>query len=231
MMTQGRVDKDFRSLPRLRKSCAAILTVLLLALTYAACGGPQPTPTAAPSPTPTATLTPKPAPCTLPPVAVPTPLPRPPEYLELDRTTNLHMTGIQQIMDVGGYRLEVRGMVDNPLLLSYDDLRCMPKKQVRSRLICPGFFEDTATWAGAPLDRVLEMAKVQAGATEIRLYSADKFAATLPLKEILPGNEYILAYEWEGEPLPIAHGFPVRAVLPGQTGGRWIKYLVTLEVQ
>ena len=141
------------------------------------------------------------------------------------------MTGIQQRIDVAQYRLAVRGMVDRPLSLAYDDLRCLPKKTVRSRLICPGFFEDTATWAGAPLDVVMEIAGVQKGATEIRLFSADGYAATLPLREITTGNEYILAYEWEGEPLPIAHGFPVRAALPGQVGGRWVKWLVALEVQ
>jgi DMSO/TMAO reductase YedYZ molybdopterin-dependent catalytic subunit len=32
-----------------------------------------------------------------------------------------------------------------------------------------------------------------------------------------------LAYEWEGEPLPILHGFPVRVALPGVSGGYWVK--------
>ena len=41
---------------------------------------------------------------------------------------------------------------------TYDDLRCMPKIEDRPTLVCPGFFTDTATWAGASLKYELELA-------------------------------------------------------------------------
>jgi DMSO/TMAO reductase YedYZ molybdopterin-dependent catalytic subunit len=40
----------------------------------------------------------------------------------------------------------------------------------------------------------------------------------------------ILAYAWEGEPLPILHGFPVWAVFPELDGSTWVKWLVKIEV-
>jgi DMSO/TMAO reductase YedYZ molybdopterin-dependent catalytic subunit len=206
---------------------------LLVVLTGVLTGCAAPAPEAAPAVTP---VTPAPAstvsaPCALPPLVVPTPPARIPAYLELDPATNLHMTGSVQYIDVASYRLVVKGRVDRPLSFTYDDLRCLPKKQMRSLLVCPGFFQDMATWAGAPLDVVLAMAGVQAGSTQVLLISADGYATTLPLQNITPDKNDLLAYEWEGQPLPIVHGFPVRAVLPGESGGSWVKWLVALEVQ
>src|SRR5208283_3723715 len=107
--------------------------------------------------------------CTLRPLVVPPTPSKIPGYTELDPTTGLHVTGTLQTVDVERYRLEVTGKVDHPLRLGYDELRCMPRVAARPTLVCPGFFADTATWAGVPLKYVLEKAGVQAGATGIRL--------------------------------------------------------------
>jgi len=48
--------------------------------------------------------------------------------------------------------------------------------------------------------------------------------------EQLEPDENFLAYEWEGEPLPIVHGFPVRAVFPALNGSKWVKWLVQIDV-
>jgi DMSO/TMAO reductase YedYZ molybdopterin-dependent catalytic subunit len=171
----------------------------------------------------------EPTPCTLSPVVVPTPPAEVPRYTELDPTTGLHMTGSVPDIDFATYRLEVSGKVDNPLSLTYDDLRCMPKIEVECTLVCVGFFEDHATWAGAPLGYVLDLAGVQEGAENLRLVSADGYATLVSLESARQEDSF-LAYEWEGEPLPILHGFPVRAVFPSLNGGDWVKWLIAIEV-
>jgi sulfoxide reductase catalytic subunit YedY len=138
------------------------------------------------------------------------------------------MTGSWQEIELEGYRLEITGKVDRPLSLTYDELRCMPKVERRLVLVCPGFFEDTATWAGASLQHVLELAGVPPQVKRIKLRSADGYATTVEWDEI-PEDSF-LAYEWEGEPLPILHGFPVRAVFPDLYGNKWVKWLVEIEV-
>jgi DMSO/TMAO reductase YedYZ molybdopterin-dependent catalytic subunit len=140
------------------------------------------------------------------------------------------MTGRPQEIDLASYRLKVSGKVDSPLSLTYDDLRCMPRIQTSSVLICPGFFEDEATWAGASLEYVLELAHPQVEATSISLVGADGYSAGLTLQQAHSGNNY-LAYEWEGKPIPILHGFPVRAVFPSLQGNKWVKWLVEIIVE
>jgi DMSO/TMAO reductase YedYZ molybdopterin-dependent catalytic subunit len=47
---------------------------------------------------------------------------------------------------------------------------------------------------------------------------------------VVLSSDSFLAYEWEGEPLPIIHGFPVRAVFPALSGNTWVKWLVEIQV-
>ena len=184
------------------------------------------TPTAtAPTPIPSPTL------CPLPTIIVPTPPAEVPGYAKLDETTGLHMTGIVPEIDFAAYRLEITGKVDNPLSLTYDALRCMPTVEVHSVLVCPGFFEDEGTWSGVPITHLLELAGVQPDATEIRMRGGDLYRTSLDLDMVREGEGYIIAYEWEGEPLPILHGFPVRGVFPGQEGNKWVKWMLEIEVR
>jgi len=153
-----------------------------------------------------------------------------PSYTALDETTGLHMTGTVQEIKLDSYRLKVSGKVDRPLNLNYDDLRCLSKVTASPPLICPGFFTDHATWSGAPIKDVLDQAGVQAGAETVVLVSADGFEVPIPLDSALNPHNF-LAYEWEGQPLPILHGFPVRAVFPSEAGGKWVKWLVEIVVE
>ena len=169
------------------------------------------------------------APCTLEPIVVPTLPDEIPGYTQKDPATGLHVTGKAQEIDLESYQLEVTGEVNHSLSLRYDDLRCMPKIEARPTLICPGFFRDIATWAGVPLKHVLELAGVQEGASGIKLISADGYSSSVPLSEALSEQNY-LAYELEGEPVPILHGFPIRAIFPELQGNKWAKWLVKIEV-
>jgi DMSO/TMAO reductase YedYZ molybdopterin-dependent catalytic subunit len=167
--------------------------------------------------------------CSPPPIAVPTAAALP-GYAELDPTTGLHVTGHPQLIDLPTYRLSVTGRVDLPLELTYDQIRCLPRMQDRPLLICPDTFEDLAAWAGTSLAGVLNLAGVQADARKVQFVSADGYHVTLPLERALqPAN--FLAYEWEGEPLPQLHGFPLRLVLPAEIGAYWVKWLVEIHVK
>jgi DMSO/TMAO reductase YedYZ molybdopterin-dependent catalytic subunit len=153
-----------------------------------------------------------------------------PGYTEVDPLTGLHMTGTPTLVDVSSWRLEVTGKVDRPLSLTYDELRCLSRVEAAPELVCPGFFVDHATWAGAPLSEILALAGVQQGARVIRLIAADGYSRRIGLSDEVLATGF-LAYELEGETLPVLHGFPVRAVFPGEEGNTWVKWLVGIEVE
>lgn len=215
---------------------ACLISTLIFVVVCTACA-PAPAAVIVPSPSPTSipTATFVPAQpgvivsCVLPAVVVPTPPAEIPGIAELDPSTGLHVTGKAQTIDLESYRLEIDGMVDYPLKLSYDDLRCMPKIEVQTTIVCKGNFEDTAVWAGASLQYVLELAGVQPQAENIRLIGADGYSPSVSLEDATSGRAF-LAYEWKKQPVPILHGFPLRAAFPGLLGANWVKWLVKIEV-
>ncbi len=231
-----------------------MFTILAVGILLAGCAGqpasstpvPEasaPSPTSEPvltmTPTPTGTMPPIETPtptagmivssCGLSPIAVPT-MAAYPGIDALDKTTGLHVTGHAVAIDLETYRLQVTGLVDRPLSLSYDELRCMPKVTARLSLICPGVFEDTATWSGVPLKYILELAGLQPGAKKITLVAADKYESQFVIQTALEDRNF-LAYEWEGQPLPVLHGFPLRAVFPSMPGNKWVKWLLEIKVE
>jgi DMSO/TMAO reductase YedYZ molybdopterin-dependent catalytic subunit len=213
-----------------------LIITLVFVLTCTACA-PTPAAVIVPSPSTTSLSTATSihaqpgviVPCTLPTVVAPTSPAEVPGVAELDPSTGLHVTGKAQAIDLVSYRLEIDGMVDYPLKLSYDDLRCMPKIEVRTTIVCKGNFEDTAVWAGASLQYILELVGVQPQAENIRLIGADGYSPSVSLKDAISGRSF-LAYEWEKQPVPILHGFPVRAAFPGLLGANWVKWLIKIEV-
>jgi DMSO/TMAO reductase YedYZ molybdopterin-dependent catalytic subunit len=170
--------------------------------------------------------------CDLPPIKVPKMPAVIPENMALDRETGLHMTGTPQKIDLKGYRFLVTGLVEKPLSLQYDELRCLPKVTAAPPLKCTGIFEDwvdTATWSGVTIADVLNLAHPLPEAKSISMISADGYKVTIDLETALKPENY-LAYELEGQPLPVLHGFPLRSVFPAKEGSHWVKWLVEINV-
>jgi DMSO/TMAO reductase YedYZ molybdopterin-dependent catalytic subunit len=210
------------------------MLLAVLALVAAGCGGPGAfAGSATPSPGVASTTSSwaflgTAADCAAP-IIVPTVPAVIPGEAEIDPDTGLHVTGDPVEVDLSTWRLEVTGRVDRPLSLTYDELRCLPKVAASPVLDCPGFFQDEAAWSGVPLRDVLELAGIQEGATQARLLAADGYNLWVELTPETLGSAF-LAYELEGETLPVLHGFPVRFVWPGHEGWNWVKWLVAIEV-
>jgi DMSO/TMAO reductase YedYZ molybdopterin-dependent catalytic subunit len=207
------------------------LAAVLLSMVAAGCGASaqETVGGGVTAPAPTPTLAPGTVACSVAPVAQPVMPETIPGYTEIDPATGLHMTGTPLLIDLRSWRLEVTGKVERPLSLTYDYLRCLPSMEVAAKMICPGYFVDNATWRGTPIGEVLGLAGIREGASEIRLIAADGYSSWVDLSdEVLAGG--FLAYEFDGEALPVLHGFPVRAVFPGKDGNTWVKWLVGIEV-
>ena len=126
-------------------------------------------------------------------------------------------------VDPAQWSLEVRGMVDEPFTLTYDDLLTMPHVEADITLSCVsnevgGGLVGNARWQGVPLHVLLERAGVRPGATQLLGHSVDGFTAGFPTDLALAIPESMVAIAMNGEPLPADHGFPARIVVPGLYG-------------
>jgi DMSO/TMAO reductase YedYZ molybdopterin-dependent catalytic subunit len=143
----------------------------------------------------------------------------------------LHVTGTPVDIDIDTYRLTVTGKVDQPLSLSYEEIKAMEAKRAFVTLDCPGFFTDQGNWTGVPIAAVLDLAGVQAEAEQLHFVAADgNYTANLKIDDAL-GEGMLIAYAFEDKPLPKVHGYPLRVVAKDQQGNRWVKWLGRIEVR
>jgi len=156
-------------------------------------------------------------------------------------------------VDRDQWRLSLEGDLTTPLTLTIDDLRRMPSAEVVSVLECAGngrgFYEPSmpglqwghgavgnGRWRGVRLADVLKRAGLKSSAKEVLFNGADvpigmmpDFQRSIPIAKALhPAT--LLAYEMNGETLPVEHGFPLRLIVPGWAGDSWIKWVTSISV-
>jgi DMSO/TMAO reductase YedYZ molybdopterin-dependent catalytic subunit len=162
--------------------------------------------------------------------------------------------------DAQSWRLKIEGTVRKPLELTYDELLKMPSEAKPVTFECAGngrvFLTPkvegaqwqmgavgNAEWSGIPLAALLDRAGVESNAVDVVFEGADSgdlakpsrpakpfhFARSVPIALAREGD-ILLAYKMNGQPLPEAHGFPLRAIVPGWYGMASVKWLTRIVV-
>ncbi|MDQ6601788.1 MAG: molybdopterin-dependent oxidoreductase [Chloroflexota bacterium] len=133
------------------------------------------------------------------------------------------------------WRLAIGGAVANPMTFSFDDLKALPAMDETTTLACignplGGGLLSTAVWHGVPLQALIEMAKPDAGVTEVLFTASDDYTNTIEYDKIA-AEGVIVAYGMNGEPLPQRHGFPVRIITPGRYGEKHVKWVTRIDLR
>ncbi|WP_067688136.1 molybdopterin-dependent oxidoreductase [Nocardia jejuensis] len=134
------------------------------------------------------------------------------------------------------WSLRIHGMVDREIRLSYADLAQRAPVEKLVTLTCVsnpvgGDLIGNARWLGYRLDELLAEAGPHPDADMVLSRSIDGFTAGSPLAALTDGRDALLAVGMNGEPLPTAHGYPVRMVVPGLYGYvSATKWVTDLEV-
>lgn len=121
------------------------------------------------------------------------------------------------------WTLRIHGMVERPVELTFADLLRKPLHEHDVTVSCVsdpvgGPYVGNARWIGAALPELLRSAGVQKGADQLLARSVDGMTIGTPLDSILDGRKALIAVAMNGEPLPVAHGFPARMLVPGFYG-------------
>ncbi|MEO8026916.1 MAG: molybdopterin-dependent oxidoreductase [Bryobacteraceae bacterium] len=154
-------------------------------------------------------------------------------------------------VDLASWKLTIEGEVNKTVSLTMDDLKKLPKVEAVAVCECAGngrgLFDPSmpglqwgygsvgnAKWTGVRLIDVLKLAGVKPSAIELLQDGVDvpigtmpKFQRALPIKRAMDPNT-MLAYEMNGQPIPIPHGFPLRMVVPGWATDSWTKWLTKI---
>ena len=139
-------------------------------------------------------------------------------------------------VDPADWTLRIHGMVAQEVTLTWDELRALPLTETAVTLSCVsnpvgGDLVGNAVWLGYPIRELLARAQPDADADMVLSTSIDGFTAGTPIEALTDDRDALLAIGMNGEPLPLAHGFPVRMVVPGLYGYvSATKWVTELEV-
>jgi sulfite dehydrogenase len=167
-----------------------------------------------------------------------------------------HIFPVPTSVDLATWRLKIHGLVDRPLELSMDDLRTkFPATKLTAVLQCSGNSRGrfsprvlggewgdgamgNAEWVGARMRDILSLAGVRQGAVQVTFDGLDKpafpsvpdFVKSLDVARIMQDPDILVAYQMNGQPLPMLNGYPARLIVPGWYATYWVKNLSEIEV-
>jgi DMSO/TMAO reductase YedYZ molybdopterin-dependent catalytic subunit len=160
---------------------------------------------------------------------------------------------MQRPIKLTAWKLSIDGLVKHKLNLSFEEIRRMPKAEVANTLECSGNSRSllekkasgnpwtiggvgNAIWGGIWLSDLLAKAELKKDAGHVSFEGLDKplgkaaikFIRSIPLEKAMDST--LLAYEMNGQPLPLKHGYPLRALALGWTGANCVKWLRKITV-
>ncbi|MDX1613652.1 MAG: molybdopterin-dependent oxidoreductase [Candidatus Promineifilaceae bacterium] len=140
------------------------------------------------------------------------------------------------VIDGSEWVLPITGLVNNPLMLSIDDLRNNYER--RDQFVTLSCISgrigtsliSTTLWSGASVQEVLADVGVQDAARYLHITSGDGFYETVDLELINQDERIMFAYAWDDQPIPVDHGYPLRIWIPDRYGMKQPKWITGIEV-
>ena len=136
--------------------------------------------------------------------------------------------------DFRSYRLKVHGLVEHPVELSLDDLQAMAKQEQITMHDCIQGWSGIAEWGGLPVSVLIDLVRPQLDAQWVMFYSfaegggGGAYYDSHSIAD-MRHPQSLLAYEMNGERLPILHGGPLRLRVENQLGFKHVKWISEIE--
>jgi len=155
--------------------------------------------------------------------------------------TNWPVLDLGDVPDVslGDWRLELAGLVENPVTLTWDEFLALPQSDDVSDFHCVTSWSRLGNhWRGVKFKTLAELVVPQENAHWILCTGSDRdlgsdenYTTNLPLTRAIE-DDVMLVHTWEGKPLPREHGGPCRMITPrlyAWKGAKWIRRIEFLE--
>jgi len=146
----------------------------------------------------------------------------------LSKQGNNAIIGTQHI-DRNTYRLQLIGLVENELSLSYEELLNLPAYSEVAYMPCVEGWGFTAKWTGFRVADLLDRARLRPNAVYVVFHSSDGYSTGLPL-DYLREKQVLMAYGINDVTLPPERGFPFQLVAEHKYGYKWAKWITGMEV-
>ena len=153
------------------------------------------------------------------------------------RVTEFPVRSVEETksVDLKTWRLKIEGLVDQPVSLSFEEIKALPQRLETKNFICvEGWGLDNQKWEGVHLKEIFSKVKISPKAKFITFHAVGgQYKDSLSIKEALEPDT-LLAYKLNGENLSPDHGFPLRLIIPrmyAYKGVKWVERIVLTEKQ
>ena len=153
----------------------------------------------------------------------------PPGQYLTEKWPVLHAGDVPDV-DVATWTLQLTGQVEEPVSLTYDELRALPATTVTTDIHCvTRWSRFDAGFTGVHWRELAKLCRPKPAAGFAIAHAEQGFTANVPLAA-LEDEQALVAYEADGEPLTPEHGGPVRLVIPSRYFWRSAKWLTGIEL-
>jgi DMSO/TMAO reductase YedYZ molybdopterin-dependent catalytic subunit len=152
----------------------------------------------------------------------------PGQYLTEKRPV-LHAGSVPKV-DLADWDFRVWGEVENPIALSWEELKQLPATEITVDIHCVTRWSrfDTS-FRGVHWRELAKLVQPKPGAQFVVAHAEQGFTSNVPL-EAIAADEALIAYEADGEPLTPDHGWPLRLVVPSRYFWKSAKWLRGIEL-
>jgi DMSO/TMAO reductase YedYZ molybdopterin-dependent catalytic subunit len=134
-----------------------------------------------------------------------------------------------QYISLEDYGLEITGLVENPLTLTYEEVLDREQYSKIVTLYCVEGWDATILWEGILIEDLLDQAGIEDEAVTVIFHAEDGYTSSLPL-DFVRENDILLAYKMNDVTLPPERGFPFQVVAESKWGYKWVKWLTKIEL-
>jgi DMSO/TMAO reductase YedYZ molybdopterin-dependent catalytic subunit len=133
------------------------------------------------------------------------------------------------IIDKDKYRLIINGEVNNPLSLSLAEIQSLPLTSMIIRHVCVEGWAAIVQWGGVRLQEIVALAQPKANVRYVYFQSADGYYSSWDIASSLH-PQTLLAYQKNGETLPVENGAPLRLASPIKLGYKQSKWIIQITL-
>ena len=137
--------------------------------------------------------------------------------------------GIQPVVPLDKWSLEIKGLVENPLILSWEEFHTLPQFADTSDFHCVTTWSKyDCRWSGVAFFTLLELVRPKPEAHFVYFESYDGYSTNITLEACMD-DDVLVATGFDGKPVPKEHGGPARVIVPKLYAWKGAKFVRSIE--
>lgn len=158
-----------------------------------------------------------------------------PEYTPVEDHYRIDIATRPIEIDAETWVLPFTGLVAENRAFTMQELRALPARDEYITMQCisnrlGGNLISTTRWTGTPVREVLQQLEIEPSGKWLRIQGGDDFFEYLSIDMAMEDERIMFTYDFDGEPLPVRNGFPLRVYIPERYGMKQPKWITNIEV-